>query len=299
METSTPWKCLAVIAGLALGGRPASADPKFEFGKQEEVKEVEWKASAEAGLVITTGSSQTITLSGGFKASRKENDNKFSAEASAAYARSGTRVLVDNNANGMIDNDDEIRTTTQVTAETLAGKLRYDRFLTGANSLFVAALASRDLPAGKSSVFGGQLGYSRRLYKTDATEAVAELGYDFSREQLVDSDAVSIHSIRAFTGVKSKVTEGTDIDASIELLTNLNKETLPTGKDGSAFRDTRVNGKLAVTSKLSTSLSVQASIEAKFDNRPGPLALKLLADGFVPEAPSLDTLMKASLIYAF
>jgi hypothetical protein len=292
-------KCLGVLAGASLAARTASAEPKFEFGKKEEVKEVEWVASAEAGLIITTGSSQNTTLTAGFKASRKEASNKFSAEASAAYARTGTRVLVDLNGNGTIDNDDEIRTERQVSAETLAGKLRYDRFLTDSNSLFIAALASRDLPAGKRSVIGAQAGYSRQLYKSDEIEAVAELGYDFAREALVGGDAVAIHSVRGFTGVKAAVTEDTHLDASIELLTNLNEETLPTGKDGAAFRDTRVNGRLAVTSKLSASLSVQASIEAKFDNRPGPLTIKLLAPGFVPEAQNLDTISKASLIYAF
>ena len=42
-----------------------------------------------------------------------------------------------------------------------------------------------------------------------------------------------------------------------------------------------------------------AILEARFDNRPGPLQVKNLADGFVPEASRLDTIMKASLIYSF
>ena len=82
----------------------------------------------------------------------------------------------------MIDNDGEITSQTTVTAETLAGRLRYDRFLTEHNSLFVAALASRDVPAGKDAVLGAQLGYSRQLYKTETAEAVAEFGYDYSHE---------------------------------------------------------------------------------------------------------------------
>jgi len=44
---------------------------------------------------------------------------------------------------------------------------------------------------------------------------------------------------------------------------------------------------------------VLSTRRAKYDNRPGPLGVKNLAPGFVPEASSLDTIMKASLIYTF
>jgi hypothetical protein len=293
---------LVGLAVLVLTAPAFADDPKFVYGKSEEVKDVkavEWAAAAEAGVVLTTGNSETTTATAGLKASRKAGNNKLSLEASAAYAKSGLRVIEDKNGNGVIDNDTEITTVQTLTAETLAGKGRYDRFFTDFDSLFVAALASRDVPAGKESVFGGQVGYSRRLYKTKLVEAVGEFGYDFSREALVVGDPVSIHSARAFVGYKATMIEGTTLDTSLEALTNLNKETLPTHKDGSAFKDTRVNFKVAVASKLSKSLAAQMSLESRFDNRPGPLAIKNLAMGFVPEASKLDTIMKASLLYAF
>jgi hypothetical protein len=288
---------------LVVCAQPAFADdPKFVFGKKDDLKDVkavEWSATAEAGLVVTTGNSETRTITAGLKASRKDGDNKLSIEGSAAYARATVRQLNDMNGNGMIDDPSEIQSVTSTTAETFAGKLRYDRFLTEFDSLFVAALAARDLPAGKESVFGGQLGYSRRLYKSKEIEAVGELGYDFSRENLVVGEPIAIHSARLFVGYKHTLTEGTSLDTSVELLTNLNHETLPTGKDGSAFKDTRVNAKFAVVSKLAKNLSVQTAVEIHYDNRPGPLAIKNLAMGFVPEAEALDTIVKASLIYVF
>ena len=148
-------------------------------------------------------------------------------------------------------------------------------------------------------MFGGQLGYSRRLYKTDHAETVAEIGYDFSREDLVTGEPVAIHSARGFVGHKATMTEGALLDAAVEVLTNLNRETLPTGKDGGAFNDTRVNMKIALQAKIGGNLAVQTSFEAHFDNRPGPLNVKPLAMGFVPEASEVDTLMKATLIYTF
>jgi hypothetical protein len=288
-----------VVAGSMAYAQPA---PKFEFGKSEEVekvKDVEWAAQAEAGIVFTTGNAETTTATAGFKASRKTGQNKLSLEGSLTYAKSGIRVLEDNNANGMIDDDSEITTVDTTTAETYAAKARYDRFLTKFNSLFVAALASRDKPAGKEKVLGAQVGYSRQLYKTKTAEAVAEIGYDFSREDLTAGDSLSIHSLRAFAGYKADMTEGTTLTASLEVLTNLNEETLPTGKDGGIGKDTRVNTQVGISSKIGKSLAVQTSIEAHYDHRPGPLPIANLAMGFVPEASNLDTVMKASLIYTF
>jgi len=294
-----------VVVLAALAAAPAYAgDPKFEFGKAEEVekvKETEVTASAEVGLVFTTGNSETTTISAGMKASRKQKNNKLAVEGSATYARAGQRVLLDQNGNGMIDNANEITTDRQVTAESYAGKIRYDRFLTKHNSLFVAALISRDLPAGKEIVLGAQLGYSRQLYKTAKAEAVGEGGLDYSNENLVgDAESTKILSGRAFIGYKAEMTEGTSFETSGELLVNLNDEgTLATGADGGIGRDFRINFKASVSSKIGKSLAFQSSIEAKYDNRPAPLALKNLAMGFVPEASGLDTIMKASLIYTF
>lgn len=294
-----------VCAALVLGGAPAIADPKFEYGKKEEVEKVkgtEWTAAAEAGVVFTTGNSETTTATAGFKATRKTGQNKLALEASAAYARAGVRVLDDLNGNGTIDSNEEIVAQRQITAEAFAAKLRYDRFLTANNSLFIAALASRDEPAGKEEVFGAQVGYSRQLYKSKTAETVAELGYDYSHERLTTGDPNSIHSARAFVGHKAELTAGTTFEASGELLTNLNKETLATApagdsRYGSAFKDTRINIKAAVSAKIGKNLAFQTAIEARYDNRPGPLNIKNLAPTFVPEASKLDTIMKASLIY--
>jgi hypothetical protein len=294
---------------LVLGARTAAADdPKFEYGKHDDVKDVkgvDWMAAAEAGLVLTTGNSETTTASGGLHISRKTGANKLSLDASAAYARSSLRVISDMDGDGMIDRPSEIQTVSSLTAETLASKLRYDRFLTEFNSLYIAALASRDVPAGKQSVLGGQVGYSRRLYKSTTAETVAEVGYDFSRENPVVGPTISISSARAFIGHKAVMTEGATLDASIELLTNLNHENLTTTDDlgnpvdGSAFKDTRVNSKVAISAKIGLNLAVQMSLELKFDNRPGPLPIKDLAMGFQPEAAAFDSIMKASFIYTF
>ena len=300
---------LALALTLALPALAYADDPKFEYGKADDVKDVkgvEWNATAEAGVVFTTGNSETTTATGGIKASRKTGQNKLALEGSAAYAKSGLRVISDQNGNGTIDNASEIQDVQTVTAETLASKLRYDRFLTDLNSLFIAALASRDTPAGKQLVFGGQLGYSRSLYKTKTALTLGEFGYDYSYVELVaPAPALSIHSARMFIGHHAAMTEGADLDASLEVLTNLNSEKLTTRDDkgnlydGGPFQDTRVNAKVAISAKIGANLAFQSSLEVKYDRRPGPLPVKNLAMDFTPPADTLDTIMKASFIYTF
>jgi hypothetical protein len=294
---------------ILLSTRLAVADdPKFVYGKHDDVKDVkgvDWTAAAEAGAVLTTGNSEMTTATGGIHLSRKTGSNRFMFDASGAYAKSGLRALQDLNGNGMIDNANEIVTVSTITAETLSSKLRYDRYLTDFNSLYVAALASRDTPAGLASAFGGQAGYSRRIYKSATAETALEVGYDFSRQDPVSGPSLSIHSGRAFIGHKAVMTEGATLEAAMEVLTNLNREKLTTTDDqghivdGGPFKDTRVNARLAITAKIGFNLAVQMSMELKYDNRPGPLPVKNLAMGFQPEASAFDSIMKASLIYTF
>ena len=84
-------------------------------------------------------------------------------------------------------------------------KARYDRFFTANNAGYASAQAAADRIAGKSFAGGGQIGYSRQLYKSDVHVCVSELGYDYSYERYVAQpdraiDPVSIHSARAVRG---------------------------------------------------------------------------------------------------
>ncbi len=141
---------IAVAVGLLAIATPAAAQ-KFEFGKAEEVEKVEvvdWTAVAEAGLVVTTGNSETTTATGTAKASRLDKWNKLALELGFAYARSSVLFVSDDNLDGAIS-EDEIDETESTTAKSWNAKIRYDRFLTAHNSLYVAALAAADEPAGE------------------------------------------------------------------------------------------------------------------------------------------------------
>jgi hypothetical protein len=309
-------RTLAVLALLTAARTAAADDPKFVYAAPDapdpkkappDPNAVEWNATAEAGLVFITGNADSTSVGGGVHASRKQGLNKLAIDGTAAYVKTGLLTLNDKNGNGVVDNTGELQDVDSVTAETLLGKLRYDRFLDEEQSLYVAAIGARDVPAGKDYALGGQIGYSRRLTKTKTSETVAEVGYDYTGEKdiapppMMDPALLSIHSLRAFVGYKGEMVPGTNLAISLEGLTNLNHETLATGEDGGAFNDTRVNGRAAISTKIGKGLAIETSIESHFDNRPAPLQVKgvMFAPGFVPAAEKLDTIMKFQLIYAF
>jgi len=295
--TRTLWFAASALT-LALAPAVAAAQPTptFTFGKADETKDVkdtEWSATAEAGLVVTTGNSRTTTVTGGAKATRKQKQNKFSAEAAATFARASTTVV--NAGTDNVLSASEVDRKSATSAESYNVKLRYDRFLTQFNSLFVAALGGADVIAGKDFVGGGQLGYARLLYKNVKHEVTGEFGYDFSYENLADGSSNNIHSARGFLGYKGKLSEETSADGSLELLANVNKQSDTVG----AFEDIRGTATAGISTKLSKGISLSISITGKFDNAPAPFAAPAgvtLDPASPPENSKLDTTTKASLI---
>jgi len=295
---------LSTATLVAAAAAPAHADdPKFDYGKKDDVKDVKkptWSAKAEAGLVTTTGNSKTTTVTGSASAMRKAGDNKVEAHLTGTYARATTRVATDANGDMMIDAG-ELQSVTATSAKNIAGDVRYDRFLTDLNSLYVTAKGLVDEPAGKDFQGGGQVGYSRSLFKSEKHQVVGEVGYDVSYLKLAAGSSTTIHSARAFVGYKGTIRKDTAVEASLEGLWNLNTITIGP-RDAGAFKDTRLNGLVGVTTNLSSKVSLNMSFGARFDNVPAPLP-KIgplpFAPGFVPLADKLDTTTKASLIVTF
>ncbi|MBT8493895.1 MAG: DUF481 domain-containing protein [Deltaproteobacteria bacterium] len=303
-------KLYVVIAVLGLPGLVYAqpANPKFEYAKEEEAKKaaklekVEWKAGAAAGLVITTGNSETETITGTATASRRDKDNRLLIEANGAYARSTIFLANDINGNGTIDNDDEIRQTRQTTTKQWLFRSRYDRFLTTNNSLFASAAVGANQPAGKDFIANGQLGYSRTIVKNKVHEVVGEGGYDYTYENLTtaQNSDINIHSVRAFLGYKGKVSKETEVASGFELLINLNEVDLPT-QTAEVGEDTRVNSATTLTTKLFKNISFRFGFTVLYDNAPAPrpgFSIPFAA-GFVPPADKVDTKTEASLIINF
>ncbi len=304
---------LLATAGPAIGqtapsppaavGPTTGIDPKFQHEKKaEEKKEVELKLTGQLGFVQSTGNARNTSFTTGFDALRNDGKNKLSLNLGALYARTANRVATDANGDGVIG-PSEISRPSVVSSKAYGAKLRYDRFLTDNNAIYASGQAAVDEPAGKDFFGGGQAGYSRQIYKDERHEALSELGYDFTYESYVNpaAKALSIHSLRAFLGYNVTLAAGTNLATSFEALMNLNEETTPTGK-ASAFEDTRLTGKVALTAQVWKNLNVRFGFTGKYDNVPAALpaigAFKF-EPGFVPLVEKLDTVTEIGLLVNF
>jgi hypothetical protein len=283
---------------LLVGGELRAADPpKFEFGKVEAVDQTVWKASAQGGLVLSGGNSSATAGAAGLTIARNAGRNKLAMDLSGAYARTEVDVSSDADADGFIG-PGELTTERRTSSRLLSGRLRYDRFFTERSSAFAAALAASDRPSGKELTGGGQVGWSRLLYRSETSTLTAELGYDFSFEKYVDvSDVLAIHSARLFAGAETKLAEATAFAVGVEVLENLNPETTATGTVD-PFGDLRINGKGSITTKVFSNISLRFGVTVRYDREPAPRPkLKLpFAMGFQPRADTTDVLSEATVV---
>lgn len=312
---------VAMVGPSSSARAQAPAAPAFQFEKPPE-KEVDWKVQAKGGLLVTTGNSQsrngTLSLNG----SRQAGSDKVSLEAMVAYGRSRLFDPV----TGMVTDPATMMPGTYVTSlssreETTTNQWRargrYDRFLTTNNSAYALGQIGADRVAGKSLFGGGQVGYSRQVYKSDQHTAVAELGYDLSFERYRQApgktiDPVTIHSARLFAGDLWALTPETGINLSFEALFNLNEEKALDASDETgatktvkAFKDTRLVGKAGLTTTLRKNLSFGFGFTLRYDQNPAPRPLPGSAKGlswapnFQPFSDKVDTLTEATLVFTF
>ncbi|HEX3697905.1 MAG TPA: DUF481 domain-containing protein [Polyangia bacterium] len=309
---------VAAIGLLSAGSARAQGNPTFTYGSPDAApvpQTVEWKVQAKGGAIATTGNSTSGNATFGLGASRKEGNNKLALDGAIAYGRSTVWTAVPDANGAVIGLDGKATTTTN----NWNSKGRYDRFFTLNNSAFISGLAAADKIAGKSFYGGGQIGYSRQVLKSPMHLVVAELGYDLSYERYVSQpnktlDPVTIHSARVFVGETLKLSAVTGINASAEALFNLNKEgsaykynsaSMPVqGVD--ALHDTRLIGKIGLTTTLVKSLSIGFSFAVKYDQNPAPRPLppgtpdgEQYAPTFFPFADRVDTITEATLLYTF
>ena len=310
MRSAVPAKASLALALVVLGaGVAAAQQPTFSYATAKEredlakaaaLAKVEWKASAQGGLIVTAGNARVTALSAGLTASRKAGKNRLQVETGLAYVRSSVFVAADQNGD-MLIHESEIQRPTSTTNRGWTVKARYDRFLTVADSLYAAALMAADEPSGKEFAGGGQLGYSRQVFKDENHAFVAEAGYDLSYENPVVGPGDPIHSLRLFAGYTGKLSEDTGLDGSVETLFNGNSYTNATGEIG-ALDDTRVVTKLGLTTKMFEDLSFRFAFESRLDRSPSPrppFPGVPYAPGSVPLADELDTKVEASLIVSF
>jgi hypothetical protein len=315
--TAAAW--LTFAAAPVLAQEPPV--PTFKFEKAPP-KPVDWKVQAKGGALVTRGNSDSQTGVLSVNGSRQVTENKISLEGRIAYGRSNIVVPVitpDTTTMPATNRLTGLDRRAETTTNEWLGRGRYDRFLTTNNAAYVLGQIAADRVAGKKLFGGGQVGYSRQLWKDDRHTTVAELGYDFSYESYIRQpgkaqDAVQIHSARAFVGELWSLTSDTGINLSAEALFNLNEENALDASDETAmkvgvpaFQDIRLVTKLGLTTTLRSNLSFGFGITVRYDQNPALRPLPAAAKGLMIDpnarinrfAKTTDVLSEATLVFTF
>jgi len=200
-----------------------------------------WSGSADAGLSVTRGNSDTLLISLGTQAARATERDKLSLYAASLFARSSaTGVSI-------------------TTAEAIRGGARYDRDIS--KRLFGFGLT--DLEHDKFQqldlrlVLGGGLGFHAR--KTERTRLDLFAGGSFNREKF--STGLTRNSAEALFGeeLSYKISEITSLSQRAVLFPNL-----------SDFGKYRFAFDLTGVTKLTRQLGLQATISDRYQSNPLP-----------------------------
>jgi hypothetical protein len=295
---------VAVLVAVSMGflaGTARADDPKFDYGKRDEIAKLPpWSASVQAGFGMTTGNAQSINLAGaGNVGYRLTPDDRLVFDAGVAFQRSTVQSAVDTSGDGNIS-PDEVFDITQTVSSAWFTKLRYDHFF-DLNAIYLFTTAGGDVPAGKQFVYSAQVGYSRALWKTATNEFVGEAGFDYTYQRYVvgNPNSINIAGLRGFLGYVGNPNPDLSYRASVEYNGNLNSLNTPTGTVN-AFGDNRLLMRAGVTWKIFGDGSMGFRFRALYDSAPAPKpppAGFSWAPGYQPLANPWDTFTELVLVY--
>lgn len=201
----------------------------------------EWKANVGFSAILNTGNSENQTLGGNGLTSYKWDKNKLEGTLAGAYGRSKQAGV------------------TQVSTKNWKATGRYDRYILDPLSLFLLGHVGQDKPAGFDSRYGVAGGFAHELLKTDFDFFKYEIGFDYTRENVIAAPDNDLYSERTFLQFKHKFSTYAEFGQDVEALFDLQH-----GKN------VRLNTLSSLTAKLTDKVSFQVGFKVSFDNVPPP-----------------------------
>lgn len=240
-------------------------------------------ATLSAGGMLTTGNSRQLALTGQGSLETRFDSNGLGASVIGNYGRGGPPGV-----------------PVETTAESVQGRLRYDRYLVERLSLFVINTLRHDRFQGLDLRYNLDPGAKYLFVNDEATKLWGELGYDLQFDvrrndarTVVDDDGNPVidpatglpqrldktqvdHSARAFLGNSHAFNEAVTFSAGVEYLQSFVES-----------ERSRLNFDALFAAKVGAGLALGVGFSARFDNAP------------LPGKKKLDTSTTLSLIYAF
>jgi putative salt-induced outer membrane protein YdiY len=228
------------------------------------------RLTANIGGNLTTGNSEAVSVNGGVEGSHHWGRNELSLAGGITLGFGA----IDENADGFLAEAERCLGVEgkecASTAERVALDLRYDRFLSDKDSLYVLVGAFHDPFAGFELRSHAQLGYARVLVATAATGLSVELGADVANEDYVEGvTPASAKLIAAQASMKLTHNFNESVSFSDTLTAYEPVLTQPEGSEFSPyFTDLRIANTATLSAKLSDRFSVSVSDTLAWRNEP-------------------------------
>lgn len=200
-----------------------------------------FKNESEAGLVITSGNSESQSLSAKQQSSYTWGDN--TAKFSASYLRSSSRGVE--------------------SALYWTVGLRYERAFSHLLSGFLGQSVESDIYAGYKQRYNTDVGLKYHLIKEEDLKWLAEVGYRYMSENQVNGAKKTSHFARLYTEAERRWNESVSTKLWIEGLPNLN--------DSAAWQ---LNSELSLSAILTSVFSLKTAYLYKRNNKPAASAPK-------------------------
>ncbi len=255
----------------------------------DEHPERPWSDTAEFGLVITTGNSETTNLSLSNKFTYEWERAEFVLNAFALRTETTSRTFsgIDFEPDGTIDAL-AVSEISNVTAESYALNGIYRRDISDRLFWYASGGWDKDEFAGIDSRYtaGGGVGY--RFFEDDKHSLVGEIGANFTDESRTNNTSDSFAGARGFLGYARNLSETSTFSSELEVLQNLDESD-----------DRRAIWINALTASVSEKMALKVSYTMKYDNQPVIIFPLATAPTLGFEFDDLDTILAASLVVNF
>ena len=192
-----------------------------------------WKNESQAGVVVTSGNTDTSSLSGAEIASYEFGSNILKISAAYLY----------------------LKNAGVVSGKSWSLGLRYERILNEKFSVFAGELVEGNQFAGVNQRYSTDLGAKYTIVKEDALTWFAEGGYRYAKENLTFVSRSRNYG-RAYTEVEKKFSPTVSAKYWVEYLPNFTDSA-----------DWQLNTELSLSAAISSIFSVKSAYLLKYDNQ--------------------------------
>ncbi len=191
-----------------------------------------WKNESQLGVVLTSGNTQTTSISAAQTSSYQFDENILKGVINYLYQKNGTVV----------------------SGKSWNLGLRYERVLSERFSIFLAETVEGNEFAGIRQRYNTDLGAKYFIEKAEALTWFVEAGYRFTQENLLIVSH-TLHYARFYTEVERKFNPSVSGKYWIEYLPNL-----------TTTADWLLNSEISLSATLSTLFSVKSAYLVRYDN---------------------------------